>query len=565
MFNTQSHNQEHLDQPSAMASHDIRAGENPFHFPPGTVRLESTVHPSGHIEPHPVPTDDPNDPLNWSPWRKHLNFGLAGLFVVVAFIQVSNVYVAYTPYAADLGLTYNQYNNCLAVNYAGLAFGSYFFMPFVHRYGRRPMYLVSLAILLADTIWAANMRTSKEPLPVSLVGGLGGSLSESLVALTIADLYFVHQHAVMNGWFLMLQATGTSLGPVMMGYVVEGKGWRFMHWLTTIFVGVALLGVVVLFEETLYIPRLEGVPPSQPHEIIVDKPVKPANDTTSKELSSFTNDEESSFKSCHAAPLAMKSSISLKTYRQRLAFAEPVKGPFLYHFYQPLLIFSTIPGVAYSAFTYGALLAWMSVMVSAQSYFTTLPPYNLGPETVGLLTLAPFIGTIIGSAIFPIVSDRSIIWLSKRNGGVYEPEMRLWPSIPGAFFCCAGELIFGLCLANRKPVLTLSAGLFIYTIGFAICADVALTYLLDSFHDILSDSLVAVALMRNLLSVIIMFTFTPWITGLGIRDTFIMVAVLATVSLLIPIAFLIWGKQWRRSGADKYRKYALTQVVRRES
>lgn len=227
------------------------------------------------------------------------------------------MYVAYTPYAADLGLTYNQYNNCLAVNYAGLAFGSYFFMPFVHRYGRRPIYLVSLAILLADTIWAANMRTGKEPLPVSLVGGLGGSLSESLVALTIADLYFVHQHAVMNGWFLMLQATGTSLGPVMMCYVVEGKGWRFMHWLTTIFVGVVLLGVVFLFEETLYIPWLEGVPPSQPHEILEDKPVKPANDTTSKESSSFTNDEESSFKSCHAPPLAMKSSIPLKTYRQR--------------------------------------------------------------------------------------------------------------------------------------------------------------------------------------------------------------------------------------------------------
>ena len=67
--------------------------------------------------------------------------------------------VALDGYIKDIGLTFNLYNNACAMNYAGLALGCIFFNPFVHKYGRRPFYLISSVIQLAAAIWSAALNT----------------------------------------------------------------------------------------------------------------------------------------------------------------------------------------------------------------------------------------------------------------------------------------------------------------------------------------------------------------------------------------------------------------------
>lgn len=61
-------------------------------WPPGTVRIELLQRKKGEdIVLQPPPTDDPNDPLNWPTWRKHINFGLSVFyaFMVYAFIDAA--------------------------------------------------------------------------------------------------------------------------------------------------------------------------------------------------------------------------------------------------------------------------------------------------------------------------------------------------------------------------------------------------------------------------------------------------------------------------------------------
>lgn len=64
------------------------------------------------------------------------------------------------------------------------------------------------------------------------------------------------------------------------------------------------------------------------------------------------------------------------------------------------------------------------------------------------MNLPPFIGAFLGFFYGGWLNDRSIVLLSKRNQGVYEPEMRLWLALPCAVIIAAGILIFGLGLAN---------------------------------------------------------------------------------------------------------------------
>lgn len=93
-----------------------------------------------------------------------------------------------------------------------------------------------------------------------------------------------------------------------------------------------------------------------------------------------------------------------------------------------------------------------------------------------------------------------MVQLAKRNRRVFEPEMRLWFAIPGA--------------------------------------------------------LISFVFVRNALSVVIMFSFTPWITNMGVRNASILISLLVIVLLSFPLPLLIWDKNVRIKTVPRYKRYA---------
>jgi hypothetical protein len=58
---------------------------------------------------------------------------------------------------------------------------------------------------------------------------------------------------------------------------------------------------------------------------------------------------------------------------------------------------------------------------------------------VGLLYVAPFIGGVFGSSLAGKVSDLMCRFMTRRNGGVFEPEFRLLMVIPVAISTVIGN------------------------------------------------------------------------------------------------------------------------------
>jgi hypothetical protein len=372
----------------------------------------------------------------------------------MTFVLLDISGVAWGPYSSELGLSFNTLNDSTALNYAGLAFGCVLFIPLVYKFGRRPLYILSLLVQLASAIWSAKLNTGGEMLAVSLVSGLGGAISETIVQITIADMFFVHQHATMNSIFLLMQSAGAYLGPVAAGYVViSSQGWRWMWWWTAILLGLNLIAVIFGFEESKYVPKIYG----QGIEILPD-----SGDAT--ESSKQINEESSTGKRTAVnEPLSEGFFYLPKSYRQRMAFVTrsetgTLEAPYLKHMIRPVIILITFPVVTYAAITYGALLSWYSVVVTVEANYLLYPPYNFDAAAVGLLNLAPFVGCLFGTVLGGPLSDYSIIWLSKRNNGIFEPEMRLWLTLPAVLICPAGLLTFGIGLDRVSP-------LFIYFVS----------------------------------------------------------------------------------------------------
>ncbi|PWY96567.1 sugar transporter [Aspergillus sclerotioniger CBS 115572] len=487
---------------------------------PGTIALED-VH-NTRVILFPTPSTDPDDPLNWSTARKALNYTIVSLFILFTFVEL------------DIGFT---------------AWGQ--MQLHARKYGRRPIYI------LASN---AEVYTFGNYIGANLVSGLGGAISEVIVQMTVADISFVHHHGTMNGLFVLFESIGAFLGPVASGYIVQSQGWRWTWWWCVIFFGIILVCVIFLFEESKFVPILDAqdISPAARRVTAVEYP----ESSRAPKAKRPSDDKKGIIKSVvtYDAPCPEFKS---KTYLQRMAFVTPSSESIWSHAWYPIITLFTFPAVSYTAIIYGSTLCWFAVMTSLQATYMLLPPYNFSSIGVGLMNVAPIIGGLLGFPFSGYLSDRSIIWLSKKNGGIYEPEIRLWLLLPMIILGPGSILMFGLGLAYGAHWSVLAIGYGIYGFVFSSAGGLSLSYLMDCYQDIIGDTLVGVVFVRNVISVVVLFALTPWVDGMGLRNLHILLAVLAFCIYSLPIALLIWGKKARAATASTYREMAASQVDHR--
>ncbi|KAJ5921146.1 hypothetical protein N7466_009472 [Penicillium verhagenii] len=522
-------------------------------FPPGTHLLEddhSNVNEKKELILKPTPSADPEDPLNWSTPRKALNFGLTCSYVVFTFvlIDVGSTLVKY--YEKDLHLYTKAQNKSSGASYAGLAIGALIFIPCVHKFGRRPIYIISAILQFVAAIWDAKFTSEGEYITIGLLSGLSGSTCEAIVMITIVDLFFLHQHARMNGVFILMQTLGTLGGPIAAGYVAVYVGWRWVWWITAILLGTNLLLVLFFFEESKYVPRSGSVGKKISKENHRGDADGALSSSDSGEISSEPHMESQTY-------------YPRKTYLQRLALVTKTDGPMLRNFYRPLIAPFFFPAVAFTAFQYGIIQSWFSATVTAGTQNLFYAPYNFQPNQIGLFNIGGFIGVVLAGITIALVSDRLVVVQARRNKGVFEPEMRLWLLFPAIICNSIGSWVFGIGLARGWHWIILAAGNAIFGFGFMITADVALTYLTDTYPLIINDALISVVFIRNGLGMIIKFALNSWLTGMGLQNAFILIGCLSLATMIMPALLIVYGKRARRHSAPKYREFAAEQQSQR--
>lgn len=217
------------------------------------------------------------------------------------------------------------------------------------------------------------------------------------------------------------------------------------------------------------------------------------------------------------------------------------------------------PAILYVAFTWGSQLAWFSMINTTSAAYFPAAPYNFTTIGVGLLNLPAFIGATVASIYTAFVSDKSILWLAKRNKGVYEPEFRLYAAIFPALASGVGVVLYGLSLTHGMPWIIPAVGIAIFGFGFVGITHGVLTFLLDGYGDVAGDALVGVAFVRNICATAIVFAATPWINELGMYNLFVCIGCLAFFFAGLTIPIIYFGKSLRTRGAARYRVMTLSQ------
>jgi multidrug resistance protein len=116
----------------------------------------------------------------------------------------------------------------------GLATGSLVLAPLSEMYGRRPVYLIAVAmftVLILPCALAQNLATV---LAVRFLGAFAGSAMISNAPGTVSDISTDDNRALAFSIWSIGPMNGPVVGPLIGGFVFEYMGWRWTNWVVMI-------------------------------------------------------------------------------------------------------------------------------------------------------------------------------------------------------------------------------------------------------------------------------------------------------------------------------------------
>lgn len=96
--------------------------------------------------------------------------------------------------------------NLIAVNVLMVGAANIWWVPLANTFGRRPVILGSLLLLVLSSMWA-GLATSFESLLVArLFMGIGGAPADAVSPDVVGEIFFVHQRGRAMVWLFFRQA-----------------------------------------------------------------------------------------------------------------------------------------------------------------------------------------------------------------------------------------------------------------------------------------------------------------------------------------------------------------------
>lgn len=472
---------------------------------PGTLQLfvqtEDGDLRDQEITLTPPPTNSPNDPLNWSPWRKCWHAALVLYITALTAATSNDAGAAGDGMLDELGIPYSVANTAAGVLFLAIGYWALLASPMPWLYGRRLQYLVCLVFSIVGSIWFALIKNRQDSVWNQLFVGASESCAEALAQLSLSDLFFQHQRGLVLGLYILATSIGTFLGPLVAGYIAIDS-WRWVGWTGAIISGGTLVVFYFGLEETAFhreaiLGRHVGGQPAQ----TMDDEKKIAGNTA--QLDARVSTES-------VADLTDQK----KTYWQRIAVITPAPnmyGTGLKQYFQRLFYTLRIflfPAVLYSGLQWGAQDAWLTfyLTVEEDNYYNA--PWNYSNQAVAIMNVPTLIGATIGCIYGGWFSDVFVRWMAKRPGrnGISEAEDRLWLLFASAIINPAGLMLFGIGSGNGWSWPGPYIGLAMTGFGFSCAGDLSMAYLMDAYPDMVLEGMVGVAVINNTLACI--FTFT---------------------------------------------------------
>lgn len=213
---------------------------------------------------------------------------------------------------------------------------------------------------------------------------------------------------------------------------------------------------------------------------------------------------------------------------------------------RPFILFA-YPAILWSTLVYSLSVGWLIVLSESVSHiYRNKETYNFSALQTGLVYLSPFIGGVLGTAVAGKVSDIIVRFMSRRNGGIYEPEFRLVMAIPVMIATCIGLMGFGWSAAEKDNWLVPTIFFGVISFGCSLGSTTSITFAVDSYRQYAGEALVTLNFSKNVFhGLVFSLFFNHWLEADGSKDVFLAIGGIQIACLVTTVPMYIYGKRAR--------------------
>ncbi|KAL5380856.1 hypothetical protein PMIN02_010487 [Paraphaeosphaeria minitans] len=232
--------------------------------PPGTYTIgvdneqanDSSLKRDGDIILQPQPSEDPNDPLNWSrAWKESILLILAfasGVTTALGLMVTPGLQVIVLNYKVSIDLASSLIIGIFAFWVGATTF---FTASGANIRGKRPFLFISSVILLLTCIWGqmiGTVHSFPQLATMRIIQGIASAPLETLVTSTVSDLFFVPQRGTRLSIWDMMLGSGVLLGQTISGAIIQNLSFESTFGITAIMYILILFGLYFVVVETTY-------------------------------------------------------------------------------------------------------------------------------------------------------------------------------------------------------------------------------------------------------------------------------------------------------------------------
>ncbi|OJD35820.1 benomyl methotrexate resistance protein [Diplodia corticola] len=193
--------------------------------------------------------DDTENPQNW-PFAKRCFHTMIPTLIAFVTTLASSIY---TPGRDEVQAEFGVSSTVAILPFSfytlGLAFGPLIASPCSENFGRRAVYFVCTPIFGLFTLGSGFSQSIASLTVCRFFAGCFGSPALSVGNATLSDVWAPHERAIPMAIIVCAPFLGPTLGPLIGGFVAEGKGWRWTQWVILFFT-VAFLSPAFFMSET---------------------------------------------------------------------------------------------------------------------------------------------------------------------------------------------------------------------------------------------------------------------------------------------------------------------------
>ncbi|RMZ88859.1 hypothetical protein DV736_g3913, partial [Chaetothyriales sp. CBS 134916] len=501
-----------LDLPYDILNDESNMQEYTEETAEGVIPKRMISHISGKLEDYELVTFQVHDHENPKNWSKLYKWWCTMAVAFTCFVVAFNSAVI-TADLEGVARTFRVSEEValltVTVFVVGFGVGPLVFAPLSEMYGRKPVYVVTIALATIFEIPCALSKNIGTLIVCRLIDGICFSAPMTLVGGTLADLWKNEERGVPMAFFSAAPFIGPAIGPLAGGFLGDAAGWRWLYWIQLIMAGVAFAILALTLPET-YAP------------IILSRRAKKIRKETGD--SRYTTEKE----------------LAARPFRQQLWIF--LMRPLQLLFLEPIVLFISL----YMSVLYGLLYMFF---VAYPIVYQKGKGWSAG--STGLMFIPMSLGVCLSAACSPFVNKHYISICAQFPNGKPPAESRLIPMMFSCWCIPAGLFVFAWTSYSHISYWGPMMGGFLVGFGFIFLYNSANNYLVDTYQHLAASALAAKTFIRSIWGAsVVLFTNQMYDT-LGYQWASSLLAFIALACCAIPYVFYFKGKAIR-----KYSRYA---------